>query len=165
MIVYFAAPVSAQTSASTPTKSKASSNDTATKKTDSTIITSMTLEAFQQIVQKMGFECTRGKDESGKDETFFTFRAEGYKVAVLIYPSSVMLYCGFTDVHPTLSTVNEWNVNNRFSCSYVDKEGTATLESSLIFSGGVTHETLEVFIKTFRDSVGRWARFVLDHEK
>jgi hypothetical protein len=28
-------------------------------------------------VQSLGFDCTRGKDDKGKDDTYFTFRAEG----------------------------------------------------------------------------------------
>ena len=133
---------------------------------DSALITSMTSESFQQLVQGMGFECTRGKNEAGKDESFFTFRAEGYKVAVFVNdPGSVMLYNAFTDVNPTLATVNEWNQNTTFSRAHVDKDGNAVLESDLILTGGVTHENVEVFVKTFRDSVARWARFVLDRKK
>jgi len=147
------------------TTKPSNANDTAAK-TDRTIITSMTSEEFQHFVQAMGFECTRGKDEAGKDETFFTFRAEGYKVAVIINaPGYVTLYNEFTDVNPTLATVNEWNQVNSFSRAYVAKDGNAVLENDLILSGGVTHESVEVFIKTFRDSVARWARFVLDRKK
>ena len=139
--------------------------DTATK-TDRTIITSMTSIEFQQLVQAMGFDCTRGKDAAGKDETFFTFRAEGYKVASVGPETSYLqLYSGFTDVSPTLATVNEWNQANSFSRAYVDKDGNATLESDIILAGGVTHENIEMFVKTFRDSVTRWARFALDHKR
>ena len=139
--------------------------DTATK-TDHTIITSMTSVEFQQLVQTMGFECARGKDANGKEDSYFTFRAEGYKVAAVTSdPSYVQLYNGFTDVNPTLATVNEWNQNNSFSRAYVDKDGTAALESDMIFTGGVTRENVETFLKTFRDSVSRWARFALDHKK
>ena len=139
--------------------------DTATK-TDTTIITSMTSGAFQQFVQAMGFDCTRGKDEAGKEDPYFTYRAEGYKVGAFVNdPSFVELYNAFTDVNPTLATVNEWNQNNSLSRAYVDKDGSAVLESDLILSGGVTHENVEMFIKTFRDSVARWARFVQERRK
>jgi len=132
-----------------------------TTKTDHTIITSITSQEFQQLVQGMGFECTRGKDE-----TFFSFRAEGYKVAALSNdPSYIELYNGFTDVNPSLATVNEWNQVNSFSRAYVDKDGNAALEADLILTGGVTHENIEMFVKTFRNSVSQWARFALDHKK
>jgi hypothetical protein len=126
----------------------------------------MTLQSFQQFVQAMGFECTRGKDEAGKDDSFFIFRAEGYKVAAFVNDaSSVLLYNVFNDVNPTLATVNEWNQNGSFSRAYINKEGNAVLENDLIVSGGVTHDNLEVFVKTFRDSIARWARFALDRKK
>ena len=125
----------------------------------------MTLEAFQKIVQGMGFECTRNKDEAGKDETYFTFRAEGYKVAAFVPdPTFIELYNAFTDAAPTPTLVNEWNLTNRFSRAYIDKDGNATIEDDLILSGGVTRENLEIFVKTFRDTVSRWARFVIDHK-
>ena len=147
------------------TAKSGNANDTATKQA-STLITGMTSQSFQQFVQAMGFECTRGKDETGKDEAYFTFRAEGYKVAAFVNdPSSVTLYNAFTDVNPTLATVNEWNQNASFSRAHVDKDGNAVLESDMFFTGGVTHENVEMFVKTFRDSVARWARFVLDRKK
>ncbi len=134
--------------------------------TDATIITSMTSIEFQEVVQAMGFECTRGKDAKGNDDPFFTFRAEGYKVAAFTNDSSYLqLYNGFTDVSPTLATVNQWNQTNSFSRAYVDKDGNAALESDMILTGGVTRDNIEMFVKTFRDSVSRWARFALDHKK
>jgi tetratricopeptide (TPR) repeat protein len=134
--------------------------------TDATVITSMTSIEFQEVVQAMGFECTRGKDPKGKDDPFFTFRAEGYKVAAFTNDSSYLqLYNGFTDVSPTLAAVNQWNQTNSFSRAYVDKDGNAALESDMILTGGVTRDNIEMFVKTFRDSVARWARFALDHKK
>jgi hypothetical protein len=68
-------------------------------------------------------------------------------------------------VNPTLATVNEWNQKNNFSRAYIDKDGNAVLESDLVLSGGVTNDTVEIFVKTFRDSVARWARFALERKK
>jgi hypothetical protein len=147
------------------TQKPAGTSDTATK-TDHTIITSMSSDQFQAFVKAMGFECTRDKDEAGKDDAFFTFRAEGYKVAAFDdLPTFLQLYNAFTDVEPTLATVNEWNQKNSFSRAYVDDQGNAVLESDMILDGGVTHENIELFVKTYRDSVARWARFVVDHKK
>ena len=130
------------------------------------IITVLTSEEFQKIVQYMGFETTRAKDAAGKDSPFFTFRAEGYKVAGFNHnPSYIQLYNAFNDVNPTLESVNIWNQEHSFTRAYVDKEGSAALESDLIVSGGVTQENVEVFIQTFRNVVGKWARFLLDRKK
>ena len=137
-----------------------------TAKAETAIITSMTSFRFEELVQAMGFECTRGKDATGTDDTFFTFRAEGYKVAAFTNdPNYLLLYSAFSDVRPTLATVNGWNQSNSFSRAYVDKDGNAVLESDIILTGGVTQDNIEMFVKTFRDSVVRWARFALDHKK
>jgi hypothetical protein len=125
----------------------------------------MTLELFQTVVQGMGFECTRGKDANGKDETFFRFRGEGYSVVALVpAPSFVELYAGFSDITLTPAVANEWNQTNRFSRAYTDKDGNANLEDNLIVSGGVTRDNVEMFVKTFRDTVSRYGRFTLDRE-
>lgn len=114
----------------------------------------------------MGFECSRVKDDSGKEEeSYFLFRAEGYKVAGFVGEGFVQLYNAFTDVNPELVTVNEWNKANSHCRAYVDGEKNAVLESELIISGGVTRANVEMFVKTYRDNVARWARFVLDHKK
>lgn len=129
-------------------------------------ITSLTSEQFQKIVQAMGFETSRAKDAAGKDAPYFTFRAEGYKVAGFNHnPSYIQLYNAFNDVNPTLESVNLWNQEHSFTRAYVDKEGSAVLESDLIVTGGVTQENVEVFIQTFRNVVAKWARFLLDRKK
>ena len=61
--------------------------------------------------------------------------------------------------------INISNPPKRFVRAYVDKEGSAALESDLIVSGGVPQENVEVFIQTFRNVVGKWARFLLDRKK
>lgn len=130
------------------------------------LITSLTSEQFQKIVQAMGFETSRGKGADGKDAAFFTFRAEGYKVAGFVNdPSYIQLYNAFNDVNPTLETVNEWNRQHSFIRAYIDKEGLAVMESDLITKGGVTQDNVEVFINTFRNVVPKWARFLLDRKK
>jgi Putative bacterial sensory transduction regulator len=114
------------------------------------LIATMTSEQFQKVIQAMGFECTRAKTD-GKDDSFFTFRAEGYKVAAFFHDASYLeLYNAFTDVNPTLATVNEWNQKNSFSRAYVDKDGNAVLENDFILTGGVSSDSVELFVKTFR---------------
>jgi hypothetical protein len=39
------------------------------------LISAMTVEKLQAIVQAMGFECTRGTIKDGKPDNFFSFRA------------------------------------------------------------------------------------------
>lgn len=165
ILLFLACGCSAFAQEAPKSSSSANAAESITKPSDSTMFTTITLEAFQKILQGMGFECTRDKDEKGNEASFFTFRAEGYKVAAFVPdPSFVELYNAFTDVGLTPIVVNEWNQMNRFSRAYVDKDGNATLEDDLIVSGGVTRENVEIFVKTFRDTVSRWARFAIDHQ-
>jgi hypothetical protein len=137
-----------------------------TKTVTTEIITGVTLESVQKRIQAMGFECTRAKDDGGKDKSYLVFPAEGFKVVVFV-PSAktVELDTIFNDVHPTLLTINEWNRDNRFSRGYVEKDGSIDLEDDLDLSAGVTPEGFEQFIRNFRDSVARWAKFIVEHDE
>jgi hypothetical protein len=129
------------------------------------LVTSVTLESFQQIVQGMGFECTRDKDEKGNLESYIIFRAEGYKVAARVpFADYVYLFNIFTDKVP-VEDVNEWNRGNSFSRASLGADKNLYLETEIPIRGGVTRDNIEAQIKTFRDSVVRWARFVIDHQK
>lgn len=129
------------------------------------IVSSLTLESFQQIVQGMGFECTRDKDESGKLQDYFVFRAEGYKVVARVPTNEyAYLFNIFTDKVP-LEVVNKWNQANSFSRASLGTDGNLYLETEIPVGGGATRDNIERQIKTFRDSVTRWARAVLDTEK
>ena len=65
----------------------------------------------------------------------------------------------------TLATVNEWNARNSFSRAHVDKRGNPVLEGELLLMGGVTRESMELFVGGFRDIVVKWARFLKDREQ
>ena len=129
------------------------------------IITTATLESFQRICQGLGFECTRDKDKDGKLGDFIVFRAEGYKVVASVpSPDYIMVANIFTSRLP-LDVINEWNYNNRFTRAALGTDGNLYLVSEIITGGGVTPENIEEQIWTFRTSLVRWARFVIDHEK
>jgi hypothetical protein len=129
------------------------------------IISVMPLESFQKLVQGMGFECTRNKDDKGNLEDYFVFRAEGYKVGAKA-PSEeyVYLFNVFTDKVP-IDLVNEWNRTHNFSRAYLGNDNLVYLDTEIVIHGGVSRENIESQIKQFRDSVARWARFILEHQK
>jgi hypothetical protein len=135
-----------------------------TTKTDPTVVTSMTVGSFMQLVQGMGFECSRGKDKDGKEDDFFIFQAEGYKVIGAVGDGYIQLAQLFSPTTPPLSAAiaNDWNKSNVLSRAYIDNDKNSFLSSELIISGGVTRENIQAFVKTFRDHVARWARIVRD---
>jgi hypothetical protein len=129
------------------------------------LISSVDLETLQKMVQALGFECTRGKDGAGNPDNYFVFRAEGYKVVGQVpTPDTISLANVFSD-KLTLEDFNEWNRMNRFSRVYLEKDGNAVIESEISLDGGVTQAYIDGTIRLFRESVARWARFVLDHQK
>ena len=129
------------------------------------IITSISLESVQKILQGMGFECTRERDEKGNLEPFVVFHAQGYRVlARTPSPNSIWIYNVFTNDVP-LEMVNEWNQNNNFNHAYIGKDKKLFFDTDIIVRGGVTRENIEVQIKDFRDALARWARFVIEHSK
>lgn len=140
------------------TAAAGNATDSATK-TDAPLITSLTSEPLQKLVQAMGFECTR------RTAVVFTFRAEGFTVGAEDKDgSSILLSMGLSGYKTTLATVNKWNQEHRFSRAYLDKEGDAILENDHMIRGGITRESVELFVTLFRESVVEFARFVSDHE-
>ena len=129
------------------------------------VILTFTSKSFQLIVQGLGFETTRGKDDAGKENDYFSFRAEGYKVIGFVNNGYLQLYMGFNDVKPTLDAVNTWNAKHSLTRAYAGKDGTANLESDLFTQGGVTQDAVENFVKTFRDIAPVWAAYAQASEK
>ncbi|HTF69710.1 MAG TPA: YbjN domain-containing protein [Edaphobacter sp.] len=128
------------------------------------LVSTMTLEEFQRRVQSLGFQCERGSTD-GKLDSYFTFRAEGRKVAAKMATAELPeLFVYYTD-GASLATVNEWNNTHFASTAFVEKDGTAVLENLLVLTGGVSEENVEAFITNFRDSAADYARFILDHAK
>jgi hypothetical protein len=127
-----------------------------------TPITRLSLGQLQAIVQSMGFDCVR---DNGNE--FFTFQAQGYRVAVFTAKdeSDFQLYAGFSDLHPTLETVNIWNRSHRFTRAYVDNTGDATLALDFDLEAGVTRKNIEATVRMFRDVVGAYVQACLEAQK
>jgi hypothetical protein len=126
---------------------------------NSEIVKSLTIDQLDAILREIGFITTKMQSE---DKTpMLTFRAQGFKVAAWMQDSgtTLMLYCGFTDMHPPLDKINEWNMNYRFCRAMLDSDKEATLISDLNIQHGVTKEALEGLVTSFADNVSRWASY------
>ncbi len=128
------------------------------------LITSMSLEAFQQRVQALGFSPERGNTD-GKPDAFFIFMAEGRKVGALtLGPAVIELFVSYKD-GATLEDLNDWNRTHFGATAFVAQNGSAMLRSELVLEGGVTEQNVSSFITRFRDMAVAYARFILDHKK
>jgi hypothetical protein len=134
------------------------------KSSKSEIISTVTLQMAQQILEEMGLKCTNYPAEKGV-EPYLIFKAEAYPVGVAVpNPYFISMNTSFTD-EATPQTVNEWNSTHRFSRAFITPTKKLFLMKEIIVDGGVTRGNIEAQIGEFRDSVAQWARFVLDHAK
>ena len=72
----------------------------------------------------------------------------------------LMLYCGFQGNKVNITKVNEWNKKHRFSRAYIDDSGDPVLESDLDFDGGVTLDSLKLFVTVFKSSATEYKKFL-----
>ena len=96
---------------------------------------------------------------SGKNG--YLIKLEGVKLLMLIENTGgLMLYCGFQGVKVNTTKINEWNKKHRFSRAYIDDSNDPVLESDLDFDGGVTLESLKIFITVFKSSAIEYKKFL-----
>jgi TonB family protein len=119
-----------------------------------TIVTNLTLDAAQDLIRGMGFDCER---LPGKD--LLQFEAEGYTIYAGTGPSELYLLSMFTDVRPTQEQINKFSSKNDFAKLYTDKDGMGILSYPILLEGGVTRENLKSAIKMFRTTVVNYVRF------
>lgn len=119
------------------------------------IVTKLSNNQAAAVLKRMGFEYK----PTEKDPSNFVFTMDGYKIVLLNYPQSLQLYAGFnSDGKVSLETINSWNKGKRFSRAYLDDEQDAVIESDLDLEGGVSEETIDEFIRTFRTSLRDFAK-------
>ena len=91
----------------------------------------------------------------------YLIKLEGVKLLVFIENSGgIMLYCGFQGIKVNTVKINEWNKKHRFSRAYIDDSNDPVLESDLDFDGGVTLESLKIFITGFKSSATEYKQFL-----
>lgn len=88
----------------------------------------------------------------------------GYKTLLLIAENmeSIQFYVSFSDSKATLSKVNTWNKEKKYSRSYLDNDGDPVLELDLDLAGGVTRERIVDFLLTCRVSLSAWKPAIVD---
>ena len=119
------------------------------------IVSELSIAKMRSILQGMGFDFS--EQPNGNGNPILNFQLDGYRVSLLTLADNLMLYSGFT-IKVDLSRVNRWNQEQRFSRTYLDKDGDPAIESDLDVSGGVTKETIERFIKRFRTTLSAYVK-------
>ncbi len=119
-------------------------------------VTQLSNSQLAAVLKRMGFEYK--PSEKKPDNLIVTMN--GYKVLLINYPNSIQLYAGFKSAGKvSLDTINTWNREKRFSRAYLDSDNDAVIESDLDLEGGVSNEAIDEFIRTFRNSLGNFAKY------
>jgi hypothetical protein len=131
----------------------------------SAVISTITLQGFQRIVQAMGFDITGTKDADGKPNDYFYFQAEGHRVVVSVTDGTVVYLLNITTGKFLPTTFNDWNKEKASCCfAFLSDDGLAYLGTEVNFDGGITRAAAEARVKQYRDSVALWQRFLSDHQ-
>lgn len=69
-------------------------------------------------------------------------------------------YLGFLDIKPTLESINDWNLNKRFSRAYLDKDQDACVEMDLDLVKGVSAAYLDAQFGLWNMVVGQFSEHV-----
>ncbi len=91
----------------------------------------------------------------------YLIKLENVKMLVFIENAGgIMLYCGFQGIKANTAKVNEWNKKHRFTRAYIDDSNDPVLESDLDFDGGVTLESLKIFVTGFKSAAAEYKKFL-----
>lgn len=112
---------------------------------------------MRSVLQDMGLQVT----EPSGDTTTFAFQLNGHTVTLFNHVSSMQLSaCVANEFDPMKA--NQWNQDHYFTGVRLDPHGCAALRSDVGFSGGVTNEMIQAFIREFCTDVTIFAKFVTD---
>lgn len=122
------------------------------------VITQLSDGHLTRILQNLGYEEIEAVDKDD-DTTTFRFVVDGRTVLLMNYRSSkdIRIFIYFENdagvSRSTLTTINEWNRDKRWSKAYLDDEGDWTLEADFDVQPGVTEDAIEAFIQLWMSTV------------
>lgn len=110
---------------------------------------------LDDVLAEMDVEYTMTLDEFG--DPFWTVTWSEFVITIVAYDeqdpgeyASLLFYAGWeAQTEPSLSVVNQWNLQSRFGRAYVDESGDPAIELDLLLVGGVTAQTISEYISVF----------------
>ncbi|EHM09288.1 hypothetical protein TheveDRAFT_0100 [Thermanaerovibrio velox DSM 12556] len=120
------------------------------------VVNRITTKELVKILKEDGYSADLDKDGD------IIWKLEGYNALVLTpNDNSIEFYIAFAESKATMARINDWNMNRRYSRSYMDQKKQACLELDLDLEGGVTRDRIRDFLKTCRESFVTWYKEVL----
>ncbi len=122
------------------------------------VISDMPDTRMQKILENhpgvSNIELLEKSEDAGQPYRFKIKTGEDSLLVVLFNKGENMqLYAGWRDTAVSLTRINEWNRDKRFSKAYVDKDGDPCIESDIDLTGGLTEENVHEWIRTYRRSL------------
>jgi len=110
---------------------------------------------LDDVLAEMDAEYSVTLDEYG--DPFWTVTWSEMVITIAAYDeqtpgkyASLLFYAGWeTETEPSLSMINQWNLQSRFGRAYVDESGDPAIELDLLLIGGVTAQTINEYILVF----------------
>lgn len=90
----------------------------------------------------------------------YSFVIDGLKIVIFNKGETMQLFAGFQSTGTSLSTINAWNKDHRFTRAYLDNDNDPVLESDLDLTGGVTQENVDEFVRTFFGSLVQYKKHI-----
>lgn len=112
-----------------------------------------------QIIKKEGYSGVEKVKEGA-----IRVKVDGYMLAIFNKSDGdVQLYYSISGANLTFEDVNEWNRTHRLSRAYLDTDKDPTLESDLLANAGMTEKHVVEFFNVFKESVGAFRAFIVQH--
>lgn len=99
------------------------------------------------LVERLLNEKEIWHEERKKD--LYKIKLKGYNVSLLIDEGDIIMRAYFSDLDPSLRTINDFNAQYRWGRAYFDSDEDLTYAAELSFTGGLADEGIHVFINTY----------------
>ena len=117
-------------------------------------------------MQTAGYKAVLEKDDFGDPK--ITSAASGAKFTVFFYGCeqhincrSLQFFAGYTaKTKPTPQKINDWNIHNRFSTAYLDKDGDPNITWDVVTEGGMPEKLFAGVIERWTDTMGSFQEFI-----
>jgi len=95
------------------------------------------------------------------DETSYLVPLGDHEVIIYSSGTALQFYSCFVGSRSTLDKVNAWNMEERYTRAYLDREGDPVLELDLDLSGGSSPRAVITAIERFTAALDRFVKEVL----
>lgn len=123
------------------------------------VVKTLTVEQAEKLLKDRKISFKRNEPDP-KGHVVFDFKKDDVAMAFYLFSGGKDVMLDVLLPPTTLETINQWNINAKFSRACVRREGpqlVSVLESNLDLQGGVTLGAIDRFFDTFEKEVKNFA--------